>query len=622
MRFGLATRILIAGAIIVAVLIAEFLVMIGSFRATARATNAQEKARRAATTAQQIEKYVLDLETGSRGYIITGEPSFLQPWTTARKELPIASKQLLADDASNAAMAIDAEWRYYLNTWSIPLVQLARKDPKAARNRLTQQRAKDTFDDIRHLIDPYVTSRLRDAQHEQTRVDRAENRGRLTVGIGIGVTALLFILLVASALRAAIVPVRRISDAADLIAEGDLDVLVPEEGAGEVGLLARAFNEMSRSLAQQQRSLADQNVDLERLANVLRAVLDSTVDGILLSDVDGNVQLANRPIVEMTRELGMSFDGTVTERLLSIAPRIKAPEFFRESMEYLRANPDEATFNEFEEAESGRVYQGWTSAVRDASGRFLGRLWTMRDVTRQRELDRLKDDFVATVSHELRTPLTSMMGFLQMIREGEAGDLTPEQDRFLSIVYRSSERLQRLVGDLLFVARLDASGIQLQTQDVRLDEVMHEAIESVSGTARTRELQLVEDIRPVPAIDADRERLVQLLGNLLSNAVKFTPGGGTITARTFSEDGHVVAEIQDTGIGIPPAEQERLFQRFFRSSTATAQAIPGTGLGLVISKAIAESHGGTIKVRSRPGEGTCFRVELPLERIQTEEDTE
>jgi signal transduction histidine kinase len=235
-------------------------------------------------------------------------------------------------------------------------------------------------------------------------------------------------------------------------------------------------------------------------------------------------------------------------------------------------------------------------------------------VTRQRELDRLKDDLVATVSHELRTPLTSMMGFLQMIREGEAGDLTPEQDRFLSIVYRSSERLQRLVGDLLFVARLDASGIQLQTQDVRVDEVMNEAVESVSATARTRELELVHEIDAVPPIEGDRERLAQLLGNLLSNAVKFTPAGGTITARTFSADGHVVAEIQDTGIGIPDAEQERLFQRFFRSSTATAQAIPGTGLGLVISKAIAESHGGRINVRSRPGEGTCFRVELPIER--------
>ena len=435
-------------------------------------------------------------------------------------------------------------------------------------------------------------------------------------------TALLFLMLVVLALRSAVTPLRRMADAANQIAGGDLDAVVPEQGAGEVGLLARAFNQMSRSLSQQQHSLATQNVDLERLANVLRAVLDSTVDGILLSDADGNVQLANRPIVEMTRDLGMTFEGSVTERLLSVAHRMQDPDDFRNAMIYLGTNPDEATFNEFEEVQSGRVFQGWTSVVRDDSGEFIGRIWTMRDVTRQRELDRLKDDFVATVSHELRTPLTSMMGFLQMIREGEAGDLTPEQDRFLSIVYRSSERLQRLVGDLLFVARLDASGIQLQPQAVRVSEVMREALESVAATARSRELELVEDIRDVPPIEADRERLSQLLGNLLSNAMKFTPAGGTVTARTFSENGSVVAEIQDTGIGIPAAEQERLFQRFFRSSTATAQAIPGTGLGLVISKAIAESHGGTITVRSEPGDGTCFRVELPIERMRFEEDEE
>src|SRR5581483_9051052 len=327
-----------------------------------------------------IEKYVLDLETGSRGYIITGEPSFLQPWTEARRELPIASARLLADDSSNSAMAIDAAWRYYLSTWSIPLVKLARSDPAAARNRLTQQRAKDTFDNIRHLIDPYVSARLREALYQQSRVDQAERRGRLTVGASIGVTALLFVLLVAFTMRSAIVPVRRLADAADQIAEGDLGVTVPERGAGEIGLLARAFNEMSHSLAQQREVLGEQNA-------VLRAVLDSTVDGILLSDTEGNVQLANRPIVEMTSELGMSFEGTVVDRLLSVAPRMKDPAEFRAAMEYLGSNPDESTFNEFEDAESGRVYQGWTSVVRDDGGTVLGRIWTMRDVTRQRELD-------------------------------------------------------------------------------------------------------------------------------------------------------------------------------------------------------------------------------------------
>jgi signal transduction histidine kinase len=285
-------------------------------------------------------------------------------------------------------------------------------------------------------------------------------------------------------------------------------------------------------------------------------------------------------------------------------------------MEHLRLDPDEPTLDEFEDAVSGRVVQGFTNPVHDDHGHLLGRIWTLRDVTRERELDRLKDEFVATVSHELRTPLTSMMGFLEMVREGEAGALTDEQRRFLAIVYRSSERLQRLVGDLLFVARLDANGLQLQLADVHVDDVLRECVEASAALARARDLELRTEIDAIPAIQGDRERLVQLATNLLSNAVKFTPAGGLVTARTFLDGDEAVIEVEDTGIGIPAPDQERLFQRFFRSSTATEQAIPGTGLGLVISKAIAEAHGGRITVRSDAGAGTCFTVRLPLEPVE------
>jgi signal transduction histidine kinase len=234
-------------------------------------------------------------------------------------------------------------------------------------------------------------------------------------------------------------------------------------------------------------------------------------------------------------------------------------------------------------------------------------------VTQQRELDRLKDDFVATVSHELRTPLTSMMGFLEMIREEEAGHLTEEQKRFLSIVYRSSERLQRLVGDLLFVARLDASGLQLHFDEVQIDGVLAECVESSAALARSREIELHSEHGDVPPVWADRERLAQLVANLVSNAIKFTPAGGRVSTRAFVEDGNAVIEVEDTGIGIPEAEHEQLFQRFFRASSASQRHIAGVGLGLSIVRAIVEAHGGAIEFASRQGAGTTFRVRLPLD---------
>jgi signal transduction histidine kinase len=368
---------------------------------------------------------------------------------------------------------------------------------------------------------------------------------------------------------------------------------------------------MAASLQRTQDESAVQNRDLERLANMLSAVLDSTPDGILLTDLNGNVQLSNRPMRRFVEELGFARSGTVIDALLSIESKVTDPERYRATMERLRANPEESSMDEFELIDPHRVFQGFTAPVRDDAGNVVGRVWTLREMTAERELDRMKDEFVATVSHELRTPLTSMMGFLEMLRDGEAGPLTEEQDRFLAIVHRSSQRLQRLVGDLLFVSRLDASGLQLRIDEMRIDEVVAEAVEANAALARAREIDLRSELQPLRPVPADRERLAQVVANLLSNALKFTPAGGSVTARTFADDGSAVIEIEDTGIGIPEGEQERLFQRFFRSSTATAQAIPGTGLGLVITKAITDAHGGEISVSSAPGRGTCFRVSIP-----------
>jgi len=613
MRFGLTARLLFAAGIVALFFVIQFFITVGSLQSVRNKTDNAERAQAAVVAATRVEKLVLDLETGTRGYVITRDQQFLQPWRAAQKRLPEETRVLRQSVPDPIAERLDRMWRSYLNDYSKPLIALAARDQQAAASRVASGEGKRRVDAIRSVADPFIARQQADAARTARSVDRAEHNGIVLGGIGIAVRLLLVIGIVVFLLRAVVNPIKRIQGATAQIAGGNLSVEVPEVGAGEVGQLARSFNDMARSLETSRDELAAQNVDLERLANVLRAVLDSTIDGILLSDADGHVQLANRPVVTLTRDLGMSYEGLVVDRLLSVSGRIKDKERYIAAMERLRDNPDESTFDEFEDERSGRVFQGFTAPVRDDRGGFLGRIWTLREVTQQRELDRLKDDFVATVSHELRTPLTSMMGFLEMIREGEAGELNDEQRRFLAIVYRSSERLQRLVGDLLFVARLDANGLQLRFGDVDLADVVRDTVESTAALARARQLELRAELAATPAVIADRERLAQLVTNLLSNAIKFTPEGGTVTIRTFVDSGSAVVEVEDTGIGIPEAEQARLFQRFFRSTTATEQAIPGTGLGLVITKAIAEAHGGTVAVRSEVGAGTCFRVELPLE---------
>jgi len=231
---------------------------------------------------------------------------------------------------------------------------------------------------------------------------------------------------------------------------------------------------------------------------------------------------------------------------------------------------------------------------------------------RLRELDGLKDEFVSLVSHELRTPLTSIRGYLELVLDGAAGSLTEEQDRFLRVVERNADRLLGLVGDLLFVAQVDAGRLPVEFDDLDLALVAAECVDGVRPAAEAKSLELIVDASPLAA-KGDRGRLYQLLSNLVSNAVKFTPEGGRVTVRVSAQDESALIEVSDNGIGVPEAELGELFTRFFRSSTATENAIPGTGLGLVIAKAIAEAHGGQIAVESREGVGTTFKVTLPLE---------
>jgi signal transduction histidine kinase len=230
---------------------------------------------------------------------------------------------------------------------------------------------------------------------------------------------------------------------------------------------------------------------------------------------------------------------------------------------------------------------------------------------RLHDLDRLKGEFVASVSHELRTPLTSIRGYLELVLEGEAGELTDEQREFLGIVDRNSGRLLQLVGDLLDVAHAD-SGLVLEQGRTDLAEIVRDSVERARPAADSRDVTLTLAGSDDVPLDADGPRLAQVADNLISNALKFTPGGGRVEVSVSAGDGLARIDIADTGMGISAADQERLFERFFRTSGATEAAIPGTGLGLSIVQAIVDAHGGEVEIKSEEGRGTTFSVLLPL----------
>ena len=269
--------------------------------------------------------------------------------------------------------------------------------------------------------------------------------------------------------------------------------------------------------------------------------------------------------------------------------------------------------------------------LRDEHARIIGTFGISRDVTAQvkaenmlaeqalqltaqnerlRELDRLKDEFIGLVSHELRTPLTSIVGYVEMLRE--QGTSGPDGGRCTEVIERNAKRLLRLVGDLLFLSRIQSGKMAMEFRDADLAGLAACAVEEIRPQAQRKHLDLALTGTGVPRLAVDPVRIAQLLGNLLSNAVKFTPDGGKVEVRIWREGDQAVLAVADTGTGIPAADRERIFERFFRTAAATRQAVQGTGLGLTITKAIVEAHHGTIAVDSDENRGSTFTVRLPL----------
>ena len=223
-------------------------------------------------------------------------------------------------------------------------------------------------------------------------------------------------------------------------------------------------------------------------------------------------------------------------------------------------------------------------------------------VERLRELEKVKSDFVATVSHELRTPITSIMGYLELLAEGAVGDLNGAQVGLVDRLDRNSRRLLLLVEDLLTLSQIESSRLTINTVPTDLRTVVSAAHDAIAGLLATRSLDVAVDVPDEPVHhEVDPVELERMLVNLLTNAVKFTPDGGRIELRLEVDDRETTLVVTDTGMGIPESEQDRLFTRFFRSSTATEQAVQGTGLGLTIVQAIVAMHGGAIQVESSAG---------------------
>lgn len=370
-----------------------------------------------------------------------------------------------------------------------------------------------------------------------------------------------------------------------------------------------------RARKRREMEITEQYRVTEQARSEARAILDAAAEAMVLIAPDSRVLSVNHTFLEFFfPDSGVDPTGHRLDELEVDVGRVFGPSSpVRALLQEAAADP-ERHFREIirQEWPEPRELELYSSPVRSADGEYLGRLYSYRDVTREREIDRMKTEFVSLVSHELRTPLTSIKGYVDLLLDGDVGEVTEEQAEFLQTVKSNADRLVGLINDLLDVSRIESGKVELHRAPVDLVRLVRSASEALSPqiSEKRQELSLDLDVDVLPVL-ADADRVIQIVTNLVSNAHKYTPAAGRITVRLRSEPGAVRIEIQDDGIGLAPEEQAQLFTKFFRANNRTTQEVGGTGLGLTITRSLVEMHGGEISVTSAPGEGSTFAFTLP-----------
>ncbi|MGH7510173.1 MAG: ATP-binding protein [Gemmatimonadales bacterium] len=372
------------------------------------------------------------------------------------------------------------------------------------------------------------------------------------------------------------------------------------------GLLSALLFGWSVRAGQTARRHARSLVASNEAVNQLAAIVESSDDAILATGLDGRIMSWN-PGAE--RLYGYSRAEAVGKHV---------------SLLHTRKHDDAGLFRRIGQGErvsrmetvnltrdGRRIDVSLTvSPIVDQAGRIVSASSIAHDITERKLLERMKDDFVGTVSHELRTPLTAIKGFIELVAEGDAGPVTDTQREFLQIASRNSDRLGVLINDLIDMNLIESRRLDIRLHPLELGSVLTDVAATFRVMAQTKGLVFRLNLAELPPVLGDSARLVQVFSNLVSNAIKYTPRGEVGIQASPTEAG-VEVVIYDTGIGLSREEQGQLFSRFFRGRSSVVAEAGGTGLGLVIAKAIVERHNGTINVESRPGEGSRFRVVLP-----------
>jgi two-component system phosphate regulon sensor histidine kinase PhoR len=365
----------------------------------------------------------------------------------------------------------------------------------------------------------------------------------------------------------------------------------------ELGRLGNELNRMAQAVGEKVDRLAKSLAETE-------ALLGGMEEGVLILDLNGRIKNINRSmgvILPQTypTDVGKHYLEVFRDPELNdlIQATLSDKKGYRRSLAPL--------------GHPGRTFQVQSSLVQYTEDGAEGIIVVFHDVTDLKRLERVRQDFVANVSHELRTPLTAIKGYVEALRDGGLQD-PPQAEQFLQVIQRHSERMDKIVSDLLLLSEMESADRVLQIETVHIPELIRAAVETLRPLAEGKKQNLrVEPLEGLATLRADSQKVHQVLINLLNNAISYTPEEGSITVEAKQVSEGVEVSVIDNGIGIPPADLPRIFERFYRVDKGRSREMGGTGLGLSIVKHIVEAHGGQVRVESKPGKGSRFTFFLP-----------
>ncbi|WP_169084084.1 cell wall metabolism sensor histidine kinase WalK [Paenibacillus sp. PL91] len=441
----------------------------------------------------------------------------------------------------------------------------------------------------------YVVASMNELYKTVNRVNQIFFSGTL---IALGLTGVLGVLLAHTITS----PIQGLTKQAEAVAQGKFDLQVPVLGDDEIGSLSKAFNDMTIRLKE---ALSVNEEENEKLASIL----SNMSDGVVAADENGKVIVWNRRALELLDV--RTCEGCALSELFDLSEeRLSELQQGRGQTMLIERDFDE---QELGEGNEGLLRATFTPIHRRDKG-TTGTIAVLQDVTEQEKLEQSRRQFVANVSHELRTPLTTIKSYAEALNDGalEERELS---ERFVGVIRNETERMIRLVTDLLHLSRLDSNQAPLRRRQTNVHDMLDEVADRFSFQLRQKSIKA--EVRVDQGLESawlDRDQIDQVLDNLFSNAIKYTLDGGTIelTAKRPTDSALLAISVKDTGIGIPKKDLTRIFDRFYRVDKARSRNMGGTGLGLSIAREIVKAHGGTISLSSELNEGTAVTFTLPL----------